>query len=656
MIPLLLLVLVVAAVRVARSRRTSSVPLPPGPKPVPLLGNIFDLTPTELWLRATSWSKHYGELVYLHVFGQPLIFVNSPAALAALLDGRGALYADKPHLTMVNDLCGCENMVAFTGYGPQSKRQRRLMNMAFSTTRIPAYHPLIERETHLFLRRLISIPKDAEGNQLTPEQAQVNHIPLIRRYAGQLTLSVIYGYQAEEHNDPFLKLAEECVDILSNKIASGGGIWPVDIIPVLRYLPEWMPGAGFLKKAREWKAKMNEFVDEPYQWVKECMKNNTHQPSFCSTLLEDQEYNPAAAAAAAAAVASSGSSRPRAYSKVSSTSTPKTTPDVSQFEFDLKWTANSMYSASGDTTITTLQHFFMAMLLHPEVLAKAQAEIDSVVGTDRLPTFSDRPRLKYCEAVMSEVWRWGVVVPLNLPHRLTEDDRYTPAPSPANPNPVEVVIPKGSIVFGNIWAVMRSEELFDRPDEFMPERYLLTPEEEALLSTPCSASDDEKTKAVREDLVKQRKLRDPRTWVFGFGRRQCPGRNLVEDSIWLVLVCLMASMNINRPLSEDGETELKGFWPSTVSSSPSASEKERPLPVYLDNGARLGAGEDVYAFAPEASLSSTSFKGQGKVRPLGAVEGVRFDNSVFRLPTAFRVDIRPRSEAALGLVLGETDY
>ncbi|THU94381.1 cytochrome P450 [Dendrothele bispora CBS 962.96] len=654
MIPLLLLfaLVVVVAVRVFRAPRTPSIPLPPGPKPVPILGNILDLTPKELWLRATSWSKHYGELVYLHVFGQPLIFINSPAALSALLDGRGALYADKPHLTMVNDLCGCENMVAFTGYGPQSKRQRRLMNMAFSTTRIPAYHPLIERETHLFLKRLISIPKDAEGNQLTPEQAQVNHIPLIRRYAGQLTLSVIYGYQAEEHNDPFLNLAEECVDILSNKIASGGGIWPVDIIPVLRHLPEWMPGAGFLKKAREWKAKMNEFVDEPYQWVKECMKNNTHQPSFCSTLLEDQEFNPAAAAAAA--VASSGSSRPRAYSKVSSSSVIKVTPDISQFEFDLKWTANSMYSASGDTTITTLQHFLMAMLLHPEVLEKAQAEIDSVVGSDRLPTFSDRPNLKYCEAVMSEVWRWGVVVPLNLPHRLTEDDIYTPAPCPANPNPVPVLLPKGSIVFGNIWSVMRSEELFDRPDEFRPERYLLSPEETALLSTPASTSDDETTKTARENLLKQRKIRDPRTWVFGFGRRQCPGRNLVEDSIWLVLVCLMASMNITRPLSENGESELKGFWPSTVaSSSSSSSEKsERPLPAYMANGARLGAGEDLYALT---SSSSNTFKGQGKVSPLGTVEGIRFDNSVFRQPTTFRVDIRPRSEAALGLVLGEGD-
>jgi hypothetical protein len=144
--------------------------------------------------------------------------------------------------------------------------------------------------------------------------------------------------------------------------------------------------------------------------------------------------------------------------------------------------------------------------------------------------------------------------------------------------------------------------------------------------------------------------------VFGFGRRQCPGRNLVEDSIWLVLVCLMATMSIGRPIKDDSEEGLKGFWPSassstSTSSSSASSSSERPLPPYMLNGARVGAGEDLYELAP-SSFSSTSKSAQGKVQGLGTVEGVRFENSVFRTPTLFRVDIRPRSEAALGLVLG----
>jgi cytochrome P450 len=51
------------------------------------------------------------------------------------------------------------------------------------------------------------------------------------------------------------------------------------------------------------------------------------------------------------------------------------------------------------------------MALNPEVVKKAQAELDSVVGNDRLPDFSDRPHLPYIEAIEKEVWRWNSVTP-----------------------------------------------------------------------------------------------------------------------------------------------------------------------------------------------------------------------------------------------------
>ena len=52
------------------------------------------------------------------------------------------------------------------------------------------------------------------------------------------------------------------------------------------------------------------------------------------------------------------------------------------------------------------------MVQYPSVLVRAQAELDSIVGTTRLPTFSDRPNLPYCEAVYEECLRWAAVVPL----------------------------------------------------------------------------------------------------------------------------------------------------------------------------------------------------------------------------------------------------
>lgn len=481
--------------------------LPPGPKPVPVLGNIRDLQAKELWLPAMKWAKEHGDLVYLHILGQGLVFVNSPEAASDLLDKRGAIYADKPQFTMVCDLCNCKNMVAFTPYGEQSKRQRRLMHKAFGLPRIPDYYPLMKNATTTFLSHIISSPSD--------------YLAHVRRYGGSLTLDVVYGYEVTSNDDSFLAMAEEAVGALANDIASTGGVWMVDLIPSLKHIPRWaegLPGMSFKRKARVWKKMMEDFVDRPFEYVKKSLKSGTSKHSFCSTLMEDENF-----------VQSS-----------------------ENFEFDLKWTANSMYSASIDTTITTVSHFLLAMMDHPEVLKKAQQEIDAVVGQDRLPTFEDRASLPYVNAILEETWRWGVPVPLNLPHRLMEDDVYK-----------GMHIPKGSLIFGNIWAMCRDESLYPDADTFNPERFL------------------EKV----DDETKRR--RDPRNFVFGFGRRQCPGNNLVDSSLWLLVSSMLATLNISKPVDDAGNV-----------------------------------------VEPE----------------------VVFENPVFRTPKPFGCDMRPRSEKALQLI------
>ena len=73
-------------------------------------------------------------------------------------------------------------------------------------------------------------------------------------------------------------------------------------------------------------------------------------------------------------------------------------------------------SAGADTTATTLSWWMLAMLAFPEVQRRAQAEIDDVVGRDRLPTFADSPRLPYVHAIIKEVLRWRPILPCGIPH------------------------------------------------------------------------------------------------------------------------------------------------------------------------------------------------------------------------------------------------
>lgn len=81
------------------------------------------------------------------------------------------------------------------------------------------------------------------------------------------------------------------------------------------------------------------------------------------------------------------------------------------------------------------------MVLCPAAQDQAQAELDAVIGADRLPTLGDRERLPFVEALVKEVLRWGCVLPQGIPHMLREDDVCD-----------GFLIPKGSIVIANIWS------------------------------------------------------------------------------------------------------------------------------------------------------------------------------------------------------------
>jgi cytochrome P450 len=82
------------------------------------------------------------------------------------------------------------------------------------------------------------------------------------------------------------------------------------------------------------------------------------------------------------------------------------------------------------------------MVESPEVQAKAQRELDEVIGRGRLPNFSDRVNLLYMDTIYKELLRCHPAVPLGIPHSLTADDEYE-----------GMRIPKGSIVLANVWCV-----------------------------------------------------------------------------------------------------------------------------------------------------------------------------------------------------------
>ncbi|GJJ10576.1 hypothetical protein Clacol_004803 [Clathrus columnatus] len=183
----------------------------------------------------------------------------------------------------------------------------------------------------------------------------------------------------------------------------------------------------------------------------------------------------------------------------------------------IKEAAASGLSAGIETTSSSIIAFFLAMAMHPGVQERAQTEIDAVIGKGRLPNFDDRPALPYVEAVFRETVRWFQASPMGkcAPHATTDDDTYN-----------GFFIPKKTTVFVNIWALAHDESKYRDPHTFDPSRFL-TPEEN-----------------LNDDNMQ---------YVFGFGRRVCPGRYLAEASMWIAIATILSVFKIGKAKNEHGE-------------------------------------------------------------------------------------------------------
>ncbi|KAG4259102.1 cytochrome P450 [Fusarium proliferatum] len=201
----------------------------------------------------------------------------------------------------------------------------------------------------------------------------------------------------------------------------------------------------------------------------------------------------------------------------------------------IKWTAATMYAAGSDTTVITIHTFFLAMLQNPDVQHRAQMEIDKIVGRDRLPEPKDIENLPFVQALISEVLRWHPVAPTGIPHRATKDIACR-----------DYIIPKGSILVPNIWAFTQDPTVYKDPLSFNPSRFL------------CEETDDGIPHKTPEP--------NPRQYVFGFGRRICPGRFLAEATFSLTIMQTLAAYKISKVVRDGKEVDIKAdFLPGLLS-------------------------------------------------------------------------------------------
>ncbi|KAF8844010.1 cytochrome P450 [Paxillus ammoniavirescens] len=367
------------------------------------------------WLTYASWKETYGDLIYLRVFGSPIMVINSAEIAEDLLERRSRNYSSRPVRTMVVELMGWDWLFSSMPYGSRWRDHRSLFHRHFRRYMTSNYHPVVLKETHTTLRNLLDSPE------------QYGHH--IRRHVNQtltaaaIVMKISYGHNISDKGDVYVTIADQALQGLGQ--AGIFGSFLVDYLPFLKYIPEFIPGAEFKRQARAWRVATRSMIDKPFQMVKDRMAGGTAIPCFAQSELEmwmqSSERDPA-------------------------------------YETLIKNVAGISYAGG---TVSTLLSFVLAMVIHPDIQRKAQRQLDDALGTERLPSFADRKRLPFIDCLVWECLRWNPVLPMGVAHFVSEDDEYR-----------GYFIPKGTSVLPNVWAMLHDEKCYPDPLRFDPERFV----------------------------------------------------------------------------------------------------------------------------------------------------------------------------------------
>ncbi|SPO07779.1 related to O-methylsterigmatocystin oxidoreductase [Cephalotrichum gorgonifer] len=343
-------------------------------------------------------------------------------------------------------------------YGPEWRNLRKHSHALLNLSAAKRYTPMQELESKVVLHDLLNRPDQ--------------YYTINRRYATSVIMLVTYGYRVPSFEDPLITKIFSVLEHLSIMMAPGH--FAVETIPGLAKLPQWLFGNW-----RSWGEMAFSHDSKIYLDLWETLKRTTDDGTANDCFSKDFYLN---------------------------------NPKRNGIDDLLAaYTCGGLVEAGSETTATTINNWTLAMALYPEVMRKAQEEVDRVVGSGRMPGWEDEENLPYIRAMIKETLRWRPVNKFGMYHSLSEDDWYEGH-----------FIPKDSVVVLNWWAIQRDENRYPDPDAFEPSRYL---------DSPLTAAE----------------------YINSHDPRSCPGVHLAEKSLFIVISRTLWGFNIQKKRGPDGK-------------------------------------------------------------------------------------------------------
>lgn len=407
-------------------------------------------------------------MIHLSLGGNEILVLNDAKDAEELLNRRSSNYSSRKQLMYAGKHQSKDKRLVLMHYGDELRKQRAAFHAMLQPRVLSTYEAVQDRESLRFLNNMLDNPP-----------AMQLHSKL---YAASIVFALGYG---KDLNAEGLKELHELLDIADKFISDCmPGAHLVDLFPALDFLPD---------------------IVSP--WRSEARKKHENDMKLYGRLFEQvKERSEKLGSAASECFAS------RVWEEKD-----KHLLDMTS----MTYLVGTALEAGTDSTAAAIIWFVVAVILNPEALAKAQEELDSVVGADgtTMPVFANMDDLPYCFALVKEVLRWHPSAPIGFNHLSDKDDSYN-----------GYFIPANTMVIPNIYTMHRNEEVYPEATKFRPERYLKD------LVRPITAA------AMSEGH-----------YAFGFGRRVCPGKVFAAQTIWIGMIRLMWAFNFEHARDQNGE-------------------------------------------------------------------------------------------------------
>ncbi|XP_062116681.1 flavonoid 3'-monooxygenase [Humulus lupulus] len=396
--------------------RGSSLPLPPGPRPWPVVGNLPHLGPVPHHAIAALAHK-YGPLMYLRLGFVDVVVAASASVAAQFLKVHDANFSSRPPNSGAKHIAYNYQDLVFRPYGPRWRMLRKISSVhLFSGKALDDYRYVRQEEVAMLVRALVK-----------SRSSEVNLGQLLNLCTVNALGRVMLGYRVfGDGSGESDARADEFKSMVVELMALAGVFNIGEFVPAL----EWLDLQGVAAKMKKLHKRFDNFLGVIIEEHKTKMaQNQQHTHDLLSTLISLNENG--------------------------------TDESEKLTDIEIKALLLNMFTAGTDTSASTVEWAIAELIRHPNIMAQVQEELDSVVGRDRLVGDVELAQLTYLQAVVKETFRLHPSTPLSLPRMASEDCEIN-----------GYHIPKGSTLLVNVWAIARDPEQWTDPLEFRPERFL----------------------------------------------------------------------------------------------------------------------------------------------------------------------------------------